>query len=342
MQFLKSLLLKTSIIFIVAPHTAAAGEIKLGIPFQAEDAMVSQHLNLGLAFQAYGDQNRAMTFLKAASLGARSPQMQLIPDLAIARIYLSEGVYRTAFPILADLYERTKILPAFGQSISAAALLLLAETTARNYDLNQLRATADDLMQFEATAAELSAAQDEIHTTGQYYLAMLAKFNGIEKLSEPLRKTLENKTDEKQKTKTLALSPEFINKSQKLLNERSINSVEDELKSPVVASLLSVVVPGAGHVYVGRWQNGLSALFFTLGTAATSRWALQRGEKAFGATMAGVAGLFYLGQIAGATRQTILSNQNTLKNFQNDIIARYTPKSSLKFSPDGLTFTWQH
>ncbi|MEN9809301.1 MAG: hypothetical protein RLZZ488_868 [Pseudomonadota bacterium] len=342
MQFVKYILRMATIIFIAASHAAEAGEIRLSIPFQSEDAMVAQHLNLGLAFQAYGDQNRAMTFLKAASLGARSPQMHLVPDLAIARIYLSEGVYRTAFPILADLYERTKILPAFGQSISAAALLLLAETTARNYDLNQLRAAADDLMQFEATAADLSAVQHEIHSTGQYYLAMLSKFNGNEKLSEPLRKALENKSDEKQKAKAVSLSPDFIAKSQNLLNEKSVNNLEDNLKSPVVATLLSAVVPGSGHVYVGRWQNGLSALFFTLGTAATSRWALLRGEKAFGGTMAGVAGLFYLGQIAGATRQTILSNQNTLKNFQNDIIARYTPKSSLKFSPDGLTFTWQH
>lgn len=342
MQLMKSLLRKASLIFVAAPQFAVAGDIKLSIPFQTEDAMVVQHLNLGLAFQAYGDQNRAMTFLKAASLGAKSPQMYLIPDLAIARIYLSEGVYRTALPILADLFERTKNLPATGQSINTATLLLLAETTARNYDLNQLRTAADNLMQFEASAAELSQIQNEIKTTGQYYLAMLSKFNGNETLSEPLRKTLENISNDKKKATAVSLAPDFISKSQNLLNERSINDLEDNLKSPVIATLLSLVVPGAGHMYVGRWQNGLSALIFTLGTAATSRWALQRGEKAFGATMAGVAGLFYLGQIAGATRQTILSNQNALKDFQNEIISRYSPKSSLKFSPDGLTFTWQH
>lgn len=327
------------VFFTVHSKISNAEEIRLTFPIESEDQHTFRQLRLGLAFQAYGDQNRAITFLKVASLGARTHQMRLIPDLAIARIYLSQGAYRTALPILADVYEQTSTQPDYALPIRASALILIAEVSARNYDLNHLRLAADDLTLLEAPEMLLPVRQ-KIRSTGEYYLAMLAKFNGIDELAEPLRKTLKAAEEEEIKNNFSALTQNFINESKKLLQYPSITSIEEKQKSPFIAGLLSAVVPGSGYVYSGNWQNGLSALFFTVGTAVTANWALRQKEPVFGAAMAGVSGLFYLGQLSGSVRHAILRNQAALKKFQDGVIVQFTPKSTLTFSADGLTLKW--
>jgi hypothetical protein len=334
--------LKTAMVFGCAliPFHAMPFQLKSQFSENSEDQLTLHNFNIGLAFQTYGDQNRAITFLKSSSLSARSPNMRLLPDVAIARIYLSEGIYRTAFPILADVYEQSKIMGAPLQTTTAASLLLLAETSLRNHDLNKLRRTADMLSQFEFEGKEFDTVEQSVQFTGKYYLSLLSKLNGNPELSLPLKEALTENSNTKASQKPIITS-EQTEKLRNLSAEPSIVETESNFKSPAIAGLLSLVVPGAGHFYANRWQNGLTAFGFTMLTAATSKWAFNNGEKVFGTTMTGISALFYLGQFAGAMRQVNLYNQGKLRNFQNDLVSKYGPRSSLKIEKNGVTFSWE-
>lgn len=75
-------------------------------------------------------------------------------------------------------------------------------------------------------------------------------------------------------------------------------------KSPWLAGGMSVIIPGAGKLYTGYWQDGLLALLFVSANA----WQAYRGfnkkgiESAYGWTFASISFLFYSGNIYGAVK----------------------------------------
>ncbi len=73
-------------------------------------------------------------------------------------------------------------------------------------------------------------------------------------------------------------------------------------KSPVVAGLLSAILPGSGRMYAGRWFDGLMGfvmVYLTASTALDASKSEHNFQKSFSYSMAGI---FYVGEIYGAYR----------------------------------------
>jgi putative component of membrane protein insertase Oxa1/YidC/SpoIIIJ protein YidD len=73
-------------------------------------------------------------------------------------------------------------------------------------------------------------------------------------------------------------------------------------KSPVVAGLMSAILPGSGRMYVGRWFDGFMGflmVYITASSALDASKSEHNFQKSFSYSMAGV---FYVGEIYGAYR----------------------------------------
>jgi hypothetical protein len=95
-----------------------------------------------------------------------------------------------------------------------------------------------------------------------------------------------------------------------------------ELKSPLVAGLLSVV-PGMGHIYLGQWAVGVgsfmwNALFIT---AATVAWI--QGDFAVAAVLTIFELGWYAGSAFGAVAGTYRHNRDVIRNWRDDVLTRY-------------------
>ncbi|MEM7367172.1 MAG: hypothetical protein AAF587_01155 [Bacteroidota bacterium] len=85
-------------------------------------------------------------------------------------------------------------------------------------------------------------------------------------------------------------------------------------RSPALAVMLSVPVPGLGKIYAGYWKDGLFSLLFT----GISAWQAYRGfqnkgtDSIHGWAYTGVAAGFYLGNLYGSAKAARRKNtQNT-------------------------------
>jgi hypothetical protein len=98
--------------------------------------------------------------------------------------------------------------------------------------------------------------------------------------------------------------------------------LKEKRKSPFLAGLYSAVIPGAGKVYAGKPYEGLATFFQTgaLGAIALENY-LKAGPGsgrfiAFG----GLFGLFYVGNIWGSALAVKVEQQQSLKQFNDEII----------------------
>ncbi len=73
-------------------------------------------------------------------------------------------------------------------------------------------------------------------------------------------------------------------------------------KSPVVAGILSAILPGAGRVYAGRWFDGLMGFVMVYLTATSAVESLKRDNMLNKVFSYSVASIFYTGEIYGAYR----------------------------------------
>lgn len=102
-------------------------------------------------------------------------------------------------------------------------------------------------------------------------------------------------------------------------------------KSPLVGSLLSTVVPGAGKVYAGRPIDGLYSLILVGGSA----WLAYDGFNGDGTSsikgwLFSISGaVLYVGNIYGSNIAVRLYNTSVLGNFRNDIQAQISLSTRL-------------
>ena len=92
-------------------------------------------------------------------------------------------------------------------------------------------------------------------------------------------------------------------------------------KSPVLAGLMSAVIPGAGKFYAGRKDEGIAS-FFTVGIFAglTAECWIKKGPKDWRTIVFGTLGsLFYIGNIYGSYMSVGIYNDN-LRDAQNSTI----------------------
>jgi len=73
-------------------------------------------------------------------------------------------------------------------------------------------------------------------------------------------------------------------------------------KSPILAGILSAILPGAGRMYAGRWLDGLMGMwtFYMVGNSAYS--ALKKNRPIAGPLLGIATGFVYLGEIYGGWR----------------------------------------
>jgi hypothetical protein len=100
-------------------------------------------------------------------------------------------------------------------------------------------------------------------------------------------------------------------------------------KKPLLAAGLSTILPGAGKIYAGRWQDGIIALLFVAGNA----WQSFRGfennglDSAYGWIFGSISFGFYLGNIFGsqkaAKRYNQLVNNQLHHEAKNYIFSRF-------------------
>ena len=113
------------------------------------------------------------------------------------------------------------------------------------------------------------------------------------------------------------------NRSEKARDAITLLDRDRELprKSPVVAGLLSALVPGAGHIYAGHYGDGVTSFFLNGLFIAGTVVAVQQENYAV-AGVVGVIGLpFYLGNIYGAANAATKWNVGIKKTLRGEIAA---------------------
>lgn len=73
-------------------------------------------------------------------------------------------------------------------------------------------------------------------------------------------------------------------------------------KSPVLAGVLSAVVPGSGRIYAGRWFDGMMGFFMVYITATTAYETSKLKNQYLLGVRYTMFGIFYFGEIYGAYR----------------------------------------
>jgi TM2 domain-containing membrane protein YozV len=96
-------------------------------------------------------------------------------------------------------------------------------------------------------------------------------------------------------------------------------------KSPALAAALSMVVPGLGRVYIGRWPDGLMS-FLLIGTtaflAAQGFYAEGQGSVR-GWILGGVAGLLYAGNVYGSAVGAVLQRRDAEAALMQEVDRAY-------------------
>ncbi|MCL6101433.1 MAG: hypothetical protein M1292_02935 [Bacteroidetes bacterium] len=96
----------------------------------------------------------------------------------------------------------------------------------------------------------------------------------------------------------------------KTLLEINNQGVQLKKKSPLLAGLLSVCIPGAGKVYAGRWKDGIISLFMTSSAAFFSVRGFKNNGNGFYPWFLGtMAVMYYSGNIYGSTQAVIKYNK---------------------------------
>jgi hypothetical protein len=88
-------------------------------------------------------------------------------------------------------------------------------------------------------------------------------------------------------------------------------------KSPFLATLMSVVLPGSGKMYSGFWADGAMPLLFTASSAFFAYRAFDKygTQKVYPWIAGGIAVSYYTANIYGGNRAAILYNNNLNHSF---------------------------
>lgn len=96
-------------------------------------------------------------------------------------------------------------------------------------------------------------------------------------------------------------------------------------KSPVLAAALSMVVPGLGRVYIGRWPDGLMS-FLLIGTTAflAGQGFYAEGEGSVrGWILGSVAGLLYAGNVYGSAVGAVVQRRDAEATLMQEVDRAY-------------------
>ena len=127
----------------------------------------------------------------------------------------------------------------------------------------------------------------------------------------------------------LAEAKLYINNNR--LNNSDVKNAETALndlnsikyKSPTLATISSIIIPGSGYIYAGHTVTGISALIFNSLLAYATYTSFKSNNKGMG-VLTGLIGIgFYVSNIQGAGKSVIRYNnykkQQVIKDFERKI-----------------------
>ena len=100
-------------------------------------------------------------------------------------------------------------------------------------------------------------------------------------------------------------------------------------RNPVVSSLLSAIVPGAGQIYSQKYFTGIISLLSVAACSAGGLYMYNKNEKGYAFTLFAFSGLFYAGNIYGAYNAAVNFNSASKNNFAKSVI----DSNNLNFDP---------
>ncbi len=116
---------------------------------------------------------------------------------------------------------------------------------------------------------------------------------------------------------TLTDTSNFMLQGYRSIIDRGINSPK---KSPLLAGVLSTLIPGLGKAYTGDWKDGIVSLIFTGGMAFQA----VRKFNQFGANnyrpwvYTAIGSGFYLGNIYGSVKSAKNKNRKKINQLQHE------------------------
>lgn len=117
------------------------------------------------------------------------------------------------------------------------------------------------------------------------------------------------------------------------------NTVNKKVKSPLIAGILSAVIPGTGYFYVGQFKEGISAFLINslLGIGIYSLF--NNNNTGSGILTSLVAFPFYLGNIVGAANSAEIENELFFTN--NTLLLRKYLNIEFYFNLGNLDYLWE-
>lgn len=97
-------------------------------------------------------------------------------------------------------------------------------------------------------------------------------------------------------------------------------------RSPVLAAILSAVLPGAGQAYAGRHADGAISFISVAGLATGALLCFHHRERALGATLSAAASLVYAGNVYGAYNAASRYNAIEDDRFRARLIEHHVPR----------------
>ncbi len=97
------------------------------------------------------------------------------------------------------------------------------------------------------------------------------------------------------------------------------------LKSVPLAVALSVVIPGAGQIYAGKWLLGIVSFIGVASLAGGAYLLYRQGSKNLSYTFIAFSSVFYLGNIYGAFNAAQSVNEDLRRDFSGDVKRKCIP-----------------
>lgn len=113
------------------------------------------------------------------------------------------------------------------------------------------------------------------------------------------------------------------------------------LKSPVLAGVLSAVLPGAGQVYDGRILDGALALGLTGLPAFGTYYFARQSNVGLAVGLGLLAAVFYFGSISNAITDARRLNEIAYDRFFGQLQQALWPRLTLAASPDEVNFGYR-
>jgi len=114
---------------------------------------------------------------------------------------------------------------------------------------------------------------------------------------------------------------EFWNSNNSLSSDdKSLLKTTVQIKSPALAAIMSMVLPGSGKAYSKNWKDGIVSLFFTAGMSIQAYRSFNKhGFNNYrGWIYSGIGFGFYLGNIYGGVKSTKDYNRKKINTLQHE------------------------